>query len=189
MNEIEQDKHGIYRASTSETCSKKCAINRTRRIQALNEHLDDKAEFLYENWERGYAFLSKDKDRCLCGHEIKNNYACLHIPSNTVIVLGSSCVDKIYDEYEGTKHEAAAARFVERMTMTCPECKNRKVKSYEFCGKNICVNCEHGLRKYYKGLSKKTGKPFSAWFCTEKKCKTVFVEPDEKKAIIRKTKS
>jgi hypothetical protein len=186
MDEIEVGVLGCWQSINPEMSTKQMAINREHRIRALNKNIGDPVVFPWANWSDPQCFDVSGGTLCLCGNTITKATKLRHTNGDNIL-LGSECIRRVEHQYVGTEHAAAASKFVSQLDC-CSDCGNPKVKSYQYCGDDICVRCDHGLRKYYKGISKSSGKPFAAWFCTcngEDCCKPIFVKADKKKAIIR----
>jgi hypothetical protein len=145
-NEISLDSRGVYRAIEKETDSKKCAINRMRRLNALNKLIgNETGKFPYLNWlpvaqeendfEEGYL--------CICGHPIATSHVLIYKPDRTkMIAHGSECIKRVRTEFAD---EPEAEEFVNnfksdiaKMKRTCPTCKGVKRVKDAFCGDEEC---------------------------------------------------
>jgi hypothetical protein len=177
----------MWMAKEIETSPKQCAINRNRRIRALNLLYfgDSHDADPYHEW---MAIPSEYKDTnlvCLCGKKIdKCDVMSLNIDANIKVCIGSECVKRVGGECVDTDYYANYQNLKE----TCPTCGEPKCKKYKYCGDDVCSKCIHGQRNYWAGPSS-NGK--SVWFCPlgkcREQCKPLWVSYSER-APVTKTK-
>lgn len=145
-NEISLDSRGVYRAIEQETDSKKCAINRMRRLSAINKFIDNETgKFPYLNWLPVAQEENDFEDGCLCicGHQIATSHILIYKPDRTkMIAHGSECIKRVRTEFAD---EPEAEEFVNsfksdiaKMKRTCPTCKGEKRVKDAFCGYEEC---------------------------------------------------
>ena len=138
--------NGVYRAIKKENNKKQCAINRIRRLTAINKLIGNQTgEFPYLNWlpvaqeqndfEEGYL--------CICGHQIATSHVLIYKPNKTTMIAhGSECITKVRTEFAD---EPEAEEFVNsfksdiaKIKRTCPTCKGTKLVKNKYCGDNEC---------------------------------------------------
>ena len=191
MDEITQ-LNGIWMAKEIETSPIQCAINRDRRIRALNLHyFDDSCEDdPYCPW---IAIPSEYLDTnlvCICGKKIDRcDILSLSETSDIKICIGSECVKRVGS---GDINTDFYADYKERKK-TCPDCKGPKCIKYKYCGDSVCSKCKHGQRDYWRGPCRAiNGSIKSAWFCPlgrdKRACVPLWVQYSEKPPI-RKSKT
>jgi len=144
--EIIVDDFGIYRAKKRETNSKLCAINRIRRLNALNKIYNNvTGKYPYLNWTAIPREQDDNDDEkfCICGHAIHESHIIRYIGKQTVDVAhGSECIKKVHSDF---KDDPDAAKFVDtfktdlaKLKRTCPTCKSNKFVKDTHCGGAVC---------------------------------------------------
>jgi hypothetical protein len=195
MDEITQVDE-MWMAKEIETSPKQCALNRNRRIRALNLlYFDDTHDSdPYHEWMVTPSEYSDTNLVCLCGKKIsKCDVMSLKIDAGIKVCIGSECVKRIGGECvyrEGSVGNDYYTNY-QNLRETCPTCGEPKCKKYTYCGNEVCSKCIHGQREYWAGPSS-SGK--SAWFCPHRgycesrsKCDPLWVSYSER-APVTKTK-
>lgn len=177
---------GRYEAIEEETSSKICAKNRFARMLALTDlyhkrsGLDFDRTNPYKYWHiESENFIPK----CICGHELYSTSYIFNLGlsngGSTIcsVVIGSCCVKHINEEVRELDEEEPG------IGTHCPDCQYPKPPLWIYCGKDRCVHCPHGERRY-KVSGKKASKTWKAWFCPDRVCKPLWIE--DKKGPYRK---
>lgn len=180
-DEIVIDSRGVYRAIEKENNKKQCAINRMRRLKALNKFIgNETGEFPYLNWlpvaqeendyEEGYL--------CICGHPISTSHVLIYKPKPDIqIAHGSECIKRVRTEFvdcpEATEFVNSFKTDIAKQKRTCPTCRGTKLVKHEYCGDTECkltkLRREQELEKerrhkQEKEQKKKQEKQKTRWF-------------------------
>jgi hypothetical protein len=144
--ELILDSKGVYRAIDKETNSKKCYMNRMRRLNAINKFIGNETDkFPYLNWLPLAQEENDDDDQvlCICGHPITTSHVLIYKPKTDIqIAHGSECIKRVRTEFVDYPE---AEEFVEsfnkdhaKLKRTCFICKGKKLVKNKFCGGEEC---------------------------------------------------
>ena len=193
MDEITQI-NGMWMAKEIETSPIQCAINRDRRIRALNYIIFDDSyeDDPYCNW---IAIPGEYQDTnlvCICGKKIDRcDILSLRDEPDVKVCIGSECVKRVGSGDINTDFYA----YYKKQKKTCPDCKGPKCIKYKYCGDSVCSKCVHGQRTYQPGPYIRDGLRKSAWVCPLKRwgcdkgaCVSLYVQYSERAPITKSTK-
>lgn len=141
--------NGTYMARTQETCSKIMAMNRARRLKAINLGVcGDERDTGFENWDHSDPTPLVEHCLCICGMLLKTT-AHTVIRKDTLnghstlikACIGSTCI-KCLDKIHNTQNYEK----MKECYKTCPHCQERKNIYDEMCKKcklkTICNTCQ-----------------------------------------------
>ena len=139
INELTQD-GGVYFARYEETSTKNMAMNRSKRIQAINIYLckDIESEG-FKHWELFENIQDPNKCLCICGMELeKEAYHLTRKDGSIQICIGSKCIEEMNKVYKSNIQVEIKNDKDERKV--CPFCNKRKAMKDEMCKK--CSACD-----------------------------------------------
>ncbi len=155
--EITRDENDNWRSVHAETDPRKCKLNRVARMKAINAYIGDNSDAIFENWKLiGQDTRAEDEEReCLCGHRNRTDYYIKHKGSGDVVVLGSSCIKALHNEFGG------GGGIISELDWNCEKCHRRKDRKtakdpttekriyLPYCKGFFCVldRCECGAEK------------------------------------------
>jgi len=141
MNYVSIGSSIIIYAKKVETDTKKMAMNRNRRIEAINRSIfNDYTKKKFRNWER--CININPNVLCICGQYLESE-AFLVSRDNSVekVCLGSECVKQLDKDYKTALFEDMKKR-----EKKCPHCNKRKNLDEKMCKKckeyKLCITCK-----------------------------------------------
>lgn len=136
--------NGTYMAKEQEFSTKQMAINRNRRIKAINLYIcrDEKSNG-FEEWDHFESVPAVGRHLCICGMlltEHSNTVSRRNALINVKACIGDTCIQQL-DKIHKTK----IFKKMKDQYKTCPHCEKRKKIYEEMCKKcklkTICKNC------------------------------------------------
>jgi hypothetical protein len=133
----------VYFARFEETSTKKMAMNRSKRIHAINIYLCKDLESQgFKNWELHENIQNPNKCLCICGMELeKEAYYLMRKDGSCQICIGSKCIEEMEKEFKSNIQDEIQNDKDERKV--CPFCNKRKAMNDKMCKKcSACSLCE-----------------------------------------------
>jgi len=137
MNEIENETHKTFFAKKVETDTKKMAMNRNRRIEAINRSIfNDYTKKKFTNWQECKK-IEDPNVLCICGMWLeKEAYLISRYGSYEQVCLKQ--LDKDY--------KTALFEDMKKREKKCPHCNKRKNLDEKMCKKckeyKLCITCK-----------------------------------------------
>lgn len=86
------------------------------------------------NFIPGEKLIIQEKDNCICGHKIKNNFKYKHKNREDYFILGSCCIKKYSEHYKNDRKCKKCSCQIRAGSIYCKKCKYENKCKCKICG-------------------------------------------------------